>query len=1112
MSIPTIKTGDGQITQSGSDIVNLLYKKFNNVAYTDNTLYLGYEATSRPNVYINQIISEILPPCPNNRYNEYVLNRTETNLNGSFYTVKGPPPDISANIVFIEGLILNTFNFQTYFLPDIFKDIIFDPGNNYNLLLFVNGNSWGDGLNWSIDADAGVLAFYDNQTQFGREFTNDDIIQVNFWKYTGVKGINGLNGDGIKGYTGATGYTGPAGPMNPDFTNPPNPATDLSLTPTPTSQQINLTWTYPRTTKYSFHLLPAVDTFFYQINPPHGTISGNTSNFVDPSDTTLVISSLGSVGGFTVNSITHTATLTGVKDISVIRIWYGNFSGFSTFADINAAYASANPPGIPINIAFNTPLNPPPTTAEQAQYYQHGKYASTLTWNIPPAETPESTSDSIEIESYDISYNSSGSLIRSTTLTHLTDVSSGTSLTNSFSNFESGSFPSALMPDASYSFQVQSINNVGKKSGFSDTLVAYVPPLLPNIPVVFPSSQAINNARADQVFISDTIKTHTNIPGSIVQSVIDDISNANLLISLPNTISTKGIKWPVQKFTNRGILYDSTNKTQLSISTTNGGTSTTLFNLPLDGSFNGAIMSTGKKNGVLLNGNYEDAYPLSFYPISYQGFYADLSINSIAIDTNAFMASPSLQSFDISDNQGNTKNVLTYFYDGTYNNSAPIFQGISILNLSKTTFITGFPVLTDLNLKINIIVKNIGTYFYTNPILSYNIKGTNVFVNEINLTNLSLTSLNSDGSLKNIATFLNTNAQVLLATTTNKATNIYRYPFTPNEYGSPSNINLSTPLVLNAIAQNAINTSSQPVDTNIIGIIDQPSINIVQNVIAQTMATSKINSVQLTNLYTGMNTTPLAYIGWTQLAIPSVPATLARRILSNVYLLDLSGTTNNTNLNTLVTTTDYSYDNSQNLGSGIYANELPIINGFFCHPTQIYGPPGNTVDFAADADGSFRYVTFMWQIQYTEGQTNPDMMIFEFEDANQEFSFDGMPDYALTTLPGGSTNVIKVDFAILCKSVTLQQVQSSSWVNGAILNETGRSTLTYVSNRQTGTNLICLPDIYLSAKKRLGYRVPTITPTTNQGTANPIYILLRVGIKKGSTYKFSNVKAVLSFP
>jgi hypothetical protein len=1073
MSLPIIKDENGLITQGGTDIIQLLYKKFNNVTYTDKRVPLFNELTSRPNVYIDQIINEIIPFSPADRQNEFVYITTGTNYDNSFYTIQGPPSDVFANIAFVSNLQLFSDNNYTYkYIPaegaeNIFMNIIFDPIKSYYFSIEVNNEPNADSyLSWSIDTDAGVLAFFDNAINFidpttgeYRDFTGDDIIKVNFWKYNGVKGR----------------------PTDPNFTNPPNPARDLSCNFF-TSQQINLIWKYPITTQYSFGLLPLVETFYYQINPPDGTIKGSSTSFVDPSDTTLIISSLGSPGGFSVNN--HIATLTGITNISAIRIWYGNYKGVSTFADLNVSYTSTNPPSIPTNLSLNTPTpQPDRSQPEYDEIFLHDTYSSTLSWTESNPETFP-TSESISIESYDISYNSSGSQIRSTSLTPITDSSTGTLATTNSFTFDNMNH--ILMPDASYNFQVKATNNIGKDSGFSDTLVVYLPPLEPNIPVVFPYSQP-NYANGNEVFTS--IFTHANTSGSTVQSVNGDTIISNLLIKVPTAISTNGIKWPVQNLKSRGRLYNSTNKTELSIFLTNGATKTNLLTLPLDGSFNGTIMSA-KQNGVLINGNYEDSYPPP-YPTSYQGFYSDLNINSIAIDNSNFIPSPLLQSLDISDNQGNQRNLLTYFYDGRYiNNQNPTISnlGITYSVLSNPIFITGFSVYSDFKLRVITSVSNIGTHFYTQPVLSYTIDGTGILINENNLINLK-TSLNvNDGSLKNAVQFSNSNLQLISNTTTN----IYRYPFTPAQYSSSFPVTTS-PVSLTVTAQNAI--GSVTISIFIQGyIIDQPSVNLVQ-----TLAIDISQSI-----------IPTFKPAVSAVFVPSINLLTSRayRILSNVYVFDLSGSTNNANLNTLLTTNQFRYDNSQNLASTNpnYQNELPIINGSFCFPLANYGPSPQ-VNFAPGS--AIRYATFIWKINIPTGTPAPGNLLFNFDGANTPFNITGTNQNNKTTIciNDATNTLIKIDFAIL-----LQNGTSSSWVNGAAIDSSLGPY--YQVGSLTGSNLILSPrPIYTNENSSvtpvigytLGYNIPpVIIPSGGTG-----YVMLRVGIPYGSAYTFSTIKANL---
>jgi hypothetical protein len=232
------------------------------------------------------------------------------------------------------------------------------------------------------------------------------------------------------------------------------------------------------------------------------------------------------------------------------------------------------------------------------------------------------------------------------------------------------------------------------------------------------------------------------------------------------------------------------------------------------------------------------------------------------------------------------------------------------------------------------------------------------------------------------------------------------------------------------------------------------------------------------------------------------------RILSSVYVFDLSGSTNSANLNTLLTTNQFRYDNSQNLASTNpnYQNELPIINGSFCFPSEKYGPSPQ-VNFASGS--AIRYATFIWKINIPTVMPTPANLLFNFDGANAPFNITGTSQNNKTTIciNDATNTLIKIDFAILFQSGT-----SSSWVNGAALDSSlGPS---YQVGSLTGSNLILSPrPIYTNENSSvtpvigytLGYNIPQL-PRSANGAG---YVMLRVGIPYGSTYTFSTIKANL---
>jgi len=855
----------------------------------------------------------------------------------------------------------------------------------------------------------------------------------------GGAGIS-IGTSGQNGYIISSTTTNVGGGVPSDFISVPNAPTNLVIL-NKTSTSFDLSWNYPLQTQYAFGFAPSITNFIYQIVGTSNNVIRDTSNsqFINPTHTTLQITSSSTVPLGISNNILRVPNIT---DISYIVIGYGNPFGITLAPPIRAGYLGALAPAAPVisgltnvNTAYNT-------------------YTNTLSWITPLAEAGITTS-TLAISSYDISYNSSGSTTRfqSAPIIDSTNIAVAGNTTSRALN--------TIMPDATYNFQIKATNTaipVNLSSSFStppfSILTSFLQPKL----LTFPSSP---------VFSSTITVNSTNIKSSASNTAINNLITS---FSSAATISTKSITWPVQTTSTRGKLY--LNNNRLTIQYTNNLIPTNIVSFDLSGcnaTTNQPIMSSAS-GGIFINGKYEDSYLLNSNT-SYQGFYTNLSITSIDISTTFFTPSPNTQTLDIFDTNGpvaNKRNILTYSYDGLYNNSPPSINagGTSLTNLSTAVLVTGISIYNQLKLSINTTVSNIGTYFYVSPVLNYTLVCTsNTFTSsEINLNNLDSILDFTGGGLKPTVTFKNPGVFFINPP---PSTNIY-----------------STSTVLQITAKNAIQTSSVSSITIPNVIIDQPSFNLAFNTLQPLVTTSNIDT-NLTN-------------------------SRASRFISSVYGTDLSGTDLSTMNGTLIYNNDKSIlSTSTDLS---YRAELPIINGLFSFPSTY-----NSTDFSTT--GNRRYATFIWKMStllFTEGRNT---LTFEFKGTNEYFMRDTGSNNVITS---SSRTIVSLDFNIVIGSnnTVISDTTTTSWINGALTSSENVTLLFNAANTNNPNAVLISPPIKLNPSPvpspptspigTIVYTLPSVFITKTSEVNG--YVLLRVGLPMNSGFTFSNILASLTNP
>ena len=592
-------------------------------------------------------------------------------------------------------------------------------------------------LSWNYDNDAGYITFYGNLSTHLSSFDssgNNINPLMTFWRYEGEFGLgNGTTGatgaTGEKGEKGDTGIVGPTGPAGGGGTY----ANDMWMlgnlfgqpspvqfgTPVSTSTVIYIPWSYPTQMRSSWVIdqwLPSITNFTASITPSTGTIDktyiptdtsskwirDNIANITPPYVTLLAIHKTAPSQEFAAIEYTDAngakqqayayqyynpslvAKLGNNTTVNKISARYSNHSTFTNdYNNIELlfnGFFDAGSPGVPENVAVTGPS----TTR-----------SINLTW-APPERADTTRTGEGTISSYDISYNTIGSIIRYGGPIGYTGHTGTTLQSSIISN---------LYPDASYSFAVLATNNSGMTGPYSDPVTHYSG-YLPEPPVL--SSISFNNSDSYSNPLNNIYNVYTRQP-------IGQIPLINT-----QAITTALFEAPIHRFANRGVLEGSPGTTLMTLTAMlNGVTGPSRTYL--------GFSSTNLPAPVVSNNvTITPTRVIDYYckqSAEQKGFYLK-TFTKITVDVagvSAGSAQNTLTATQTFSNGATGTSASTSFYYDTSVTTVP-YGTINAISIPIDYFkpVCGVYILYGTpTIGIDVSANNMGSYFYCSPLITY---------------------------------------------------------------------------------------------------------------------------------------------------------------------------------------------------------------------------------------------------------------------------------------------------------------------------------------------------------------------------------------------------------
>lgn len=675
-----------------------------------------------------------------------------------------------------------------------------------------------------------------------------------------------------------------------NFINPPPAITFGTVTGTSTS--IFIPWTYPTQTAIGLvsSWVPVINSIassltYTTAGPTVQTVipfSNGSNSFINYRDGSTFITGVvlsKQTGSSGVASITfpgesnarnayiyYNPALSNIiaSSSNTFKAWYKNTNTGSNVASTPLAlFISAGPSSAVRSLALADVTS----------------NAATVIFTPPLSNDITDANTLLTITNYNISYSTAGS-------TNRYGAPQPNSNTHDYATATSN-LVSGLYPDSMYTFVVTPTNS-GNQVGACNIIIGTTASLAPSPPIsaiTFPD------------------RYYTN--GTIV-NVATGLTKTSLVNTNTNWVSTPFVA-PIHTVASRGSQSNgimSLSATLSNASVVQGPT------LPFNG-FPAAVPTVPHVNNMLISSSsVYDLYPT---PAANSGFFLNSS-NTVTLEAASFVASSSDYTLTVlQSNAVPSSATFTYQYD-TPITTPPVITSIgSVLNSNVSAWVSGVKVVYGTpRYTVTSVLGNMGTYYYSSPLLTYT--GTPTAVSpstESNLTNI--TSGLGGGAFGTSITI--NNALITSA----------------DLVGSYSNA-----LSIAGVAQNVYSNSASVV-ASIPVIVDGPSQTLIYTTLAQTLP-----SLVTSNAAIGFRVTSA---------------------ISSNYLVPF-----NSNGLPYANT---AYDNTSNITA---QEELQVANGTFCTPTAqahsylnystyAYSPSqSNTANYSGISATGYRFATFAWRI------------------------------------------------------------------------------------------------------------------------------------------------------
>ncbi|NDH07612.1 fibronectin type III domain-containing protein, partial [bacterium] len=379
---------------------------------------------------------------------------------------------------------------------------------------------------------------------------------------------------------------------------------------------------------------------------------------------------------------------------------------------INVSYGNTNPSTNIASIQLSTFLSAgPPTAPQNLLIYPITNSNATFSYTAPEYSDSTDYSSLLTIELYTITYSSPGSFIRY--------PSAISDTVHTLSNSTNLSYnATSLYPDSPYTFSVYA-ENTANINGPTVSTISTTSNLSPS-PVLSGTLQF-----PSRFYSNGTIK-----------NISTNTSVTNLVNSTTNWGSSPFIT-PINNIATRGLNGGSNvNLMNLSTILTTGTVSTIGPSILFNG-FPAQTPSASTQNNITLTPNtvYDTYNTSSNYN---KGFFLE-SQNSLTIGSNTFVASPynyTINVLQFSTFSGSAS--FTYQYDGSPGTPSASLSAFNLLSntsalVSGVNIIYGTP-----SFSVVTTASNLGTYYYTSPLLNYtnSITGSWSPSSEVTLSNI----------------------------------------------------------------------------------------------------------------------------------------------------------------------------------------------------------------------------------------------------------------------------------------------------------------------------------------------------------------------------------------
>jgi hypothetical protein len=697
--------------------------------------------------------------------------------------------------------------------------------------------------------------------------------------------------------------------------------------------------------------------------------------------------------------------------------WYANTSPSTNVAStLYGIYVGAGPPGPPASVTL---------TSIQAT-------TATLNYTAPTRVDINDPTSGLTITGYTFQYSSIASAIRYGTAVFDAgkQVNNGTSLTSSLIS---------LYPDSLYTFAVNAKNSANLTGAYS-TISTFTTNLTPTAALsgslTFPARYYSNG-------------TITNVQTGAAASNLVNLSTAwtcSPFITPIHNTTARGLA------TTSAIAVVSTVLTVGTVSTVGGRL--TFSGFPSAGS----PVSTTVNSITLHPSTISDTYAAQ--ATNQQGFYLQAA-NTISLAPASFVASSNAYNIAAFQQSSFTGAARWGYAVDNFVAAAPTISSIGarLTGAVPNAFASGVRILYSTpNYAVSTTVANMGTYYYTNPLLTYTGSTALTPSTESNLARVI--SGSNLGALSNTVIFSNASLSSLTL-----------------------NATFASTITVSATANNVFGTSATATATPIQAIVDGPSYVLLYSTLAQTLPTIAQGGASIAGYHV---TSATVFPG----AASPVPA------FSTITGAPYANT---------------AYDNTSTIAG---QEELQTVAGFFQSKTSVDrgylnytgfaydATNSNTVDYSAVATTGYRYATFAWNI--SSSLTNYTALAFTFHAVSPAITITNSLAYFGTT-------PIQLYYRIEDSNTptpTNLGNKSTSWIDGNTTTGTpAGSGNYYLPTDLTQALNYGLTTVTGSTAPVFTVKVPAaLTVTTN----NRIRLYCRVGIPMSVQAKFDYVTAAMS--